>query len=106
MFVIVFDVWDMFIVVVQSLDLVMYIDDCWCYEFVEDVQVVVDVDICLIVLMVRCIGWDVIVVVVSFLFKLVFDVVEVFVCEGIDVEVIDVWQINLFNLVLIIDFVV
>ena len=89
------DARDMLIAAAQSPDPVMYIDDRWCYDLVDEIAPVSDVDIKSFTPTVLRTGSDLTIAAASYSVNLALEAAEVLKSEHkISCEVIDVRQLN------------
>lgn len=88
------DARDMLIAAAQSPDPVMYIDDRWCYDMIDELPPAADINICEIVPRVLRSGTDITIAASGFSVSLALQAANNLSDYGINVEIVDVRQIN------------
>lgn len=88
------DARDLLIAAIQSDDPVLYIDDRWCYEHVEEVAPAADVDLAGVRPVLRREGTDLTLVAASYSVLLAMEAADSLKREGISCDVIDMRVLN------------
>lgn len=91
------DARDLLIGAIQCDDPVLYIDDRWCYEHVEDVAPIGDVDLTQISPVIRREGADITLAAAGYSTLLALEAADILANSGIGCEVVDVRMLNPFD---------